>query len=43
MKSYNPLEDELKDTTAVYVIGDARKVGKAQDAIQTAYEIAKNL
>ncbi len=43
MKSYNPLEDVLKDKMFVAVIGDAKKVGKAQDAIRDAYETAKEL
>ena len=41
MKSYNPLEEELKNNIPVYVIGDAKKPGKAQDAISDAYETAK--
>lgn len=41
MKSYNPLEKELEDKMPVYVIGDAREVGNAQDAIRDAYETAK--
>lgn len=43
MKSYNPLEKELINKIPVYVVGDARKVGKAQDAIKDAYETAKKL
>ncbi|MBA7686317.1 NADPH dehydrogenase [subsurface metagenome] len=43
MKSYNPLEKELEDKMPVYVIGDAREVGNAQDAIRDAYETAKEL
>lgn len=43
MKSYNPLEEELKEKTPVYVIGDAQRVGNAQDAIRTGCEIAKEL
>ncbi|MCD6152490.1 MAG: FAD-dependent oxidoreductase [Syntrophobacterales bacterium] len=41
MKSYNPLEEELKGEMPVYVIGDARRVGNAQDAIRDGYEIAR--
>jgi len=41
MKSYNPLEKELRDKMPVYVIGDAREVGNAQDAIRDAYETAR--
>jgi hypothetical protein len=43
MKSYNPLERELEGNMPVYVIGDAKKVGNAQDAIGDAYEIVKAL
>jgi len=43
MKSYNPLEEELKGKTPVYVIGDAQRIGNAQDAIRDGYEIAKKL
>jgi 2,4-dienoyl-CoA reductase (NADPH2) len=43
MKSYNPLEDELKGKIPVYVIGDAKKVGKIQDAICDGYETAKKI
>ncbi|NOR21865.1 MAG: NAD(P)-binding protein [Candidatus Aminicenantes bacterium] len=41
MKSYNPLEKELEDKMPVYVIGDAKEVGNAQDAIRDAYETAR--
>ncbi len=43
MASYNPLEDELKGNIPVYVVGDARKVGNAQDAIHDGYETARLL
>jgi len=43
MKSYNPLEEELKGGMPVYVIGDARRVGNAQDAIRDGYEVAEKL
>jgi pyruvate/2-oxoglutarate dehydrogenase complex dihydrolipoamide dehydrogenase (E3) component len=43
MQSYNPLQKELEDKFPVYVIGDARKVGKAQTAIKEAYQTAKDL
>ncbi len=43
MKSYNPMEESLKDKIPVTVIGDAKKVGKAQDAIHDAYMTAKSL
>jgi len=43
MKSYNPLEEELKGGMPVYVVGDARRVGNAQDAIRDSYKIAEKL
>ena len=43
MKSYNPLEEELKEDLPVYIVGDAAKPGNAQDAISTAYETTKVL
>ena len=43
MKSYNPLEDALKGKISLTTIGDAKKVGKAQDAIRDAYITAKAL
>jgi 2,4-dienoyl-CoA reductase-like NADH-dependent reductase (Old Yellow Enzyme family)/thioredoxin reductase len=43
MKSYNPMEEELKGSLPVFTIGDARKVGNAQDAIRDAYETARVL
>jgi 2,4-dienoyl-CoA reductase (NADPH2) len=43
MKSYNPLENELKGEMPVYVIGDAKRVGKVQDAICDGYETAKKI
>ena len=43
MKSFNPLENELKNEILVHVIGDAKKTGNAQDAIKDAYETAKEL
>jgi len=43
MKSYNPLEEELKGKIPVYVIGDAQRIGNAQDAIRDGYETAKKL
>jgi thioredoxin reductase len=43
MKSFNPLEKELEGNMPVYVIGDAKRVGNAQDAIRDAYETAKLL
>jgi len=43
MKSYNPLEEVLKDRIPVYVVGDARQIGNAHDAIRDSYLIAKKL
>jgi len=43
MKSYKPLEKELKNKIPVYVVGDAKNTGKAQDAIKDAYETAKKI
>jgi hypothetical protein len=37
MKSYHPLVEELEGKIPVYLIGDAKKVGKAQDAIRDAF------
>ncbi|MCD6579410.1 hypothetical protein J7L48_08020, partial [bacterium] len=42
MKSYNPLEKNLRNKLPVYVVGDAKKIGNAQDAIRDAYEIVRN-
>ena len=41
MKSFLPFKDEL--SASVYTIGDAKQVGKAQEAIREAYELALNL
>jgi 2,4-dienoyl-CoA reductase (NADPH2) len=43
MKSYNPLEKELEGKMRFYVIGDARKVGNAQDAIWDGHITAREL
>jgi len=43
MKSFNPLENELKNNISVHVISDAKKTGNAQDAIKNAYETSKKL
>ncbi|MEJ2637161.1 MAG: FAD-dependent oxidoreductase [Calditrichia bacterium] len=43
MRSFAPLYDQLKGKLPVFLIGDARKVGKAQDAIRDAYVTAKDL
>jgi 2,4-dienoyl-CoA reductase (NADPH2) len=41
MKCYNPLEKSLRNQIPVYVIGDARRIGNAQDAIREGYEVAE--
>ena len=43
MQSYNPLENDLKNKIPVHVIGDARKVGDAQDAIRDGYETVRKI
>jgi 2,4-dienoyl-CoA reductase-like NADH-dependent reductase (Old Yellow Enzyme family)/thioredoxin reductase len=43
MKSFNPLEKELKNNILVHVIGDAKKTGNAQDAIHNGYKLAMSL
>ena len=43
MRSYNPLEEKLKGKLPVYVIGDAKEVGNAQDAIRQGFEIGRKL
>jgi 2,4-dienoyl-CoA reductase (NADPH2) len=43
MESFNPLESKLKNKVSVHVIGDAIKVGKAQDAIKSGYKLAYEL
>lgn len=40
LKSNNKLEEELKDKYEVFVIGDAAKVGRALEAMDSAYKIA---
>ena len=40
LRSYNPLEEKLKDKMPIYMIGDAKKVGDAQDAIKAGYQLA---
>ena len=43
MQSYNPLEEKLRGKVPVHVIGDAKKVGKAQDAIESGYKLANRI
>ncbi len=40
MRSYNPLEEEIRGKIEYHVISDAHKVGKAQDAIKEAFQVA---
>ena len=43
LESYRPLVDELEHRVPLYVIGDAREVGNAQDAIADAWLTCRNL
>jgi len=43
MESFNPLENKLRNKVSIHVIGDAREVGKAQDAISDAYFTAMKI
>ena len=43
MKSETRLYEELKDKIPCSLIGDAKRVGKAQDAIRNAYEFAQSI
>ncbi|MEA3500637.1 MAG: NAD(P)/FAD-dependent oxidoreductase [Candidatus Marinimicrobia bacterium] len=43
MKSYNPLEEKLKGKIPIYKIGDAKKTGDAQSAINEGYELAMSI
>ncbi len=43
MKSYNPLYDQISDKVKTYVIGDAKAVGKADDAIRDGYSVGLTL
>ena len=43
MRSYNPLEEKLKNKIPYYIIGDAKEIGDAQDAIKSGFEIGKKL
>lgn len=43
MVSYHPLEEKLAGKIPLYVIGDAKTVGKAQDTIRDGYATAKSL
>lgn len=37
MEPFNPLQKELQEHLPVYVVGDARQVGKAQEAIRDGF------
>ncbi len=39
LRSFNPLEVSLKGKLPLYVVGDAKKVGNAQAAIQDGYQV----
>lgn len=41
MKSYIPFN--IKSKTTVYTVSDALKIGKTQDAIHKAYELAASI
>lgn len=43
MKSFNPLKESLKDKMPVYTVGDAKEIGDAVSAIQSAYFTCKEL
>ena len=43
MRSYNPLKEKLDGKIPTYTVGDAKKVGKAKDAIKDSYETTKGL
>ncbi|MFO8235847.1 MAG: FAD-dependent oxidoreductase [Bacteroidales bacterium] len=43
IQSHKPLQHELEQKIPVYVIGDAKKVGKAKDAISDGFQIASAL
>jgi len=43
MKSYNPLFDKIRDKIKTCVIGDAKEVGKADDAIRDGYNLGLTL
>ena len=42
-KAYNPLYEDLKDEYETYVIGDAKKVAQALEAVRAAYELGYKL
>lgn len=42
-KPWNPLYEEIKDTYETYVIGDAKEVAQALEAVRAAYELGYKL
>ena len=42
-KAWNPLHEEIKDTYETYVIGDAKEVAQALEAVREAYELGYRL
>ena len=42
-KAWNPLYEEIKDTYETYVIGDAKEVAQALEAVRGAYELGYRL
>lgn len=43
MRSYDPLQEKLTGKIPYFTIGDAKEIGNAQDAINSAYETAKQI
>jgi 2,4-dienoyl-CoA reductase-like NADH-dependent reductase (Old Yellow Enzyme family)/thioredoxin reductase len=43
MESFCPLEKKMRNKMPIHIIGDAKEVGKAQDAIASGYELANRL
>ncbi len=42
-KAWNPLYEEIKNTYETYVIGDAKEVAQALEAVRSAYELGYRL
>ena len=43
MESFNPLESKLQGKVPVHVIGDAKQIGKAQDAVESGFRLANTI
>ncbi|MGE0089703.1 MAG: NAD(P)/FAD-dependent oxidoreductase [Bacteroidales bacterium] len=43
MKSFIPLKNELENKIPIHIIGDAKKIGNAMDAIKDGFETAMNI